>query len=108
MTDLQMLPMTEFDPKSSGVGGDCSTNCATTAAHLLTSPCFLNRLTLASFCLFSVFQTQTFQKNCRLQRDSKWDRKSRKRARLPLDHHHGPLPSTCNLQYEDRSYGDTN
>ena len=49
-----------------------------------------NGPTPASFCLFSFFSnTNVYRKNGRLQRDSKSDRRSRRRARLPLDHHHG-------------------
>ena len=42
------------------------------------------------FCLFSFFSNANLQKNCRHQRDSNSDRWSRRRARWPLDHHHGP------------------
>ena len=41
------------------------------------------------FVYFRSFQTQIVQKNYRLQRDSNSDRRSRRRARWPLDHHHG-------------------
>ena len=41
------------------------------------------------FCLFSIFSNTILQKNCILQRDSNSDRRSRRRARCPLDHHHG-------------------
>ena len=37
--------------------------------------------TPASFCLFSFFSTTILQKNCRLQRESNSDRRSRRRAR---------------------------
>ena len=43
------------------------------------------------FCLFSFFSITILQKNCRPQRDSNSDHRSRRRARWPLDHHHGPL-----------------
>ena len=43
------------------------------------------------FCLFSLFSITISQKNCRPQWDSNLDRRSRRRARWPLDHHHGPL-----------------
>ena len=39
---------------------------------------------------FRSFQQQFLQKNCRFQRDSNSDRQNRRRARWPLDHHHGP------------------
>ena len=39
---------------------------------------------------FRSFQTQFYRKNCRLQQDSNLDRQSRRQARWPLDHHHGP------------------
>ena len=42
------------------------------------------------FCLFLFFSITILQKNCRPQRDSNSDRRSRRRARWPLDHHHGP------------------
>ena len=48
-----------------------------------------NGPTPTSFCLFSFFQTQILEKNCRLQRDSNSDHQNRRRARWPLDHHHG-------------------
>ena len=52
---------------------------------------FLNGPTPASFLfLFSFFSITILQKNCRPQRDSNSDRWSRRRARWPLDHHHGP------------------
>ena len=41
----------------------------------------------ASFWFFS---NTILQKNCRLQRDSNSECWSRRRARWPLDHHHGP------------------
>ena len=50
-----------------------------------------NGPTPASFSLFSSFQTQILQKNCRLQQDSNSDCWSRRRALWPLDHHHGPI-----------------
>ena len=41
------------------------------------------------FCLFSFFSnTNSTEKNCRRQRDSNSDRRSRRQG--PLDHHHGP------------------
>ena len=39
---------------------------------------------------FRSFQTNILQKNYRLQLDSNSDRRSRRRARWPLGHHHGP------------------
>ena len=42
------------------------------------------------FVYFRSFQTQFYRKNCRLQQDSNLDRQSRRQARWPLDHHHGP------------------
>ena len=48
-------------------------------------------LTPDSFCLFSFFSTTILQKNCRLQRESNSDRRSKRRASWPLDHHHGPI-----------------
>ena len=59
---------------------------------LLKLYCFFkkNGPTTATFCLFSFFSTKILQKNCILQRESKSDRRSRRRARWPLDHHHGP------------------
>ena len=50
---------------------------------------FLNGPT-PSFLSFSLDLTTRFQKNWKLQRDSNSDRWSRRRARWPLDHHHGP------------------
>ena len=48
------------------------------------------------FCLFLFFSnTILLKKNWRSQRDSKSDRQSRRRARWPLDHHHGPNYSVC-------------
>ena len=44
----------------------------------------------ASFCLFSFFSITILQKNCRPQWDSNSDCQSRRGARWPLDHHHGP------------------
>ena len=41
------------------------------------------------FVYFRSFQIQFVQNNCRRQRDSNSDRRSRRRARWPLDHHHG-------------------
>ena len=46
--------------------------------------------TPAYFCLFSFFSTTNLQKNCRLQRESNSDRRSRRQAPWPLDHHLGP------------------
>ena len=45
------------------------------------------------FCLFSFFSITILQKNCRPQRDSNSDRRRGRRARWPLDHHHGPISS---------------
>ena len=42
------------------------------------------------FVYFRSFQTQYYRKNFRLQRDSNSDHRSSRRARWPLDHHHGP------------------
>ena len=42
------------------------------------------------FCLFSCFSITILQKKCRPQRDSNSDCRSSRRARWPLDHHHGP------------------
>ena len=39
MFDIKVLPMTGFEPRTSGVGSDCSTNWVTTTARL--SLCFL-------------------------------------------------------------------
>ena len=53
---------------------------------------FLNVPAPISIFLFSFFQTQILQKkNLRLQQDSNLDRRSRRLARWPLDHHHGPV-----------------
>ena len=44
------------------------------------------------FFVFSFFSNTILQKkNCRLQRDLNSDCRSRRRARWPLDHHHGPI-----------------
>ena len=52
----------------------------------------------ASFCfIFVLFNKNFTEKFCRSQRDSNSDRRSRRRARWPLDHHHGPKNTTlCN------------
>ena len=45
--------MTGFEPRSSGIGSDCSANCATTTAHWLFNfklAC-LNYLSLTAYCL---------------------------------------------------------
>ena len=47
------------------------------------------------FVYFRSFQTQILQKNCRLQRDSNSDCRSRTQARWPLEDHHGP--KACGL-----------
>ena len=53
----------------------------------------------ASFCLFSFFSDNLQTKNWRLQLDSNLDRQKWRRARWPLDHHHGPrLLLCCNLK----------
>ena len=39
---------------------------------------------------FRSFQQQFYRKNCRFQRESNSDRRSRRRARWQLNHHHGP------------------
>ena len=58
---------------------------------ILKQKCFLTGPIPASFWFFSFFSTTNSTENCRLQRDSNSDHRSRKRARcLPLDHHHGP------------------
>ena len=59
-------------------------------SHCYINCFFLNGPTPASFCLFSFLSTTILQKNCRPQRDSNSDRRSRRWARWPLDHHHGP------------------
>ena len=42
------------------------------------------------FCLFFVlFKHKFYRKNCRCQQDSNSESRSRRRARWPLDHHHG-------------------
>ena len=48
---------------------------------------FFNFPSSASFCLFSLFPTSSFQRKCRFHRDSNSDRR---KARWPLDRHHGP------------------
>ena len=53
--------------------------------------CYKNGPTPASFCLFSFFSNTILQKNCRLQRDSNSDCRSRKQARWPLDNHQGHI-----------------
>ena len=40
--------------------------------------------------IFVLFKHKFYRKNCRRQQDSNSDRWSRRRARWPLDHHHGP------------------
>ena len=52
---------------------------------------FLNGPTPASFWIFSFFSNTILQKNCRLQRDSNSDCRSRKQARWPLDNHQGHI-----------------
>ena len=56
-------------------------------------------LTWSLFCYFSFFSNTDFtEKNCRSQRDSNSGRRSTRRARWPLDHHHGPnLPLFLSL-----------
>ena len=49
------------------------------------------------FVYFCSFQTQFVQKNCRRQQDSISYRRSRRRARWPLYHHHGPLLTSRKL-----------
>ena len=49
-----------------------------------------NGPTRAFFVYKRSFQTQIFQKNCKRQQDSNLDRRSRRQALRPLDHHHGP------------------
>ena len=53
------------------------------------------------FCLFLFFSITILQKNCRPQRDSNSDRRNRRWARWPLDHHHGPGNHCrcCNCYY---------
>ena len=47
------------------------------------------------FWLFSLFSNTKFTENkFKLQQDSNSDHRNRRRARWPLDHHHGPLPVT--------------
>ena len=45
--------------------------------------------------LFIFFKQKSYRKNSRIQRDSNSDRRSRRWACWPLDHHHGP--SNCLL-----------
>ena len=47
---------------------------------------FCNGPTPASFCSFSFFSTTILQKNGWLQQDLNSDRRSRRRARQPIDH----------------------
>ena len=47
------------------------------------------------FVYFRSFQAQILQKNCRRQRDSNSDRRSRRQTRWPLDHHHCPSSFQC-------------
>ena len=49
------------------------------------------------FVYFVLFKHKFYRKNCRRQQDSNSDRRSRRRVRWPLDHHHGPISSsyTC-------------
>ena len=42
------------------------------------------------FCPLPFFPTIILQKNCRLERALNLDRRTRSRARWPLDHHHDP------------------
>ena len=56
------------------------------------------------FVYFRSFQTQILQKNCRRQQDSSSDRRSIRRARWPLDHHHGALWPLFKLITYDCSY----
>ena len=58
------------------------------------------------FCLFSFFSLTILQKNCRPQRDLNWDRRIRRRACWPLDHHHGP-PSILLCTQNNCSYNST-
>ena len=54
---------------------------------------FTIKLLLLLFCLFLlifVLFENILQKNCRLHQDSNSDWQNRRRARWPLDHHHGP------------------
>ena len=41
--------------------------------------------------IFVLLKTQTYRQYFKLQRDSNLDCRNRRRARWPLDHHHGPL-----------------
>ena len=51
------------------------------------------------FVYFVLFKHKFYRKNCRRQQDSNSDLWSRRRARWPLDHHHGPL-KTFSLKCE--------
>ena len=51
--------------------------------------------------IFILFKYKFYGKNCRRQRDSNSDGRSRSRACWPLDHHHGPPPSRPILPSEN-------
>ena len=62
--------------------------------------------TPASFLfIFVLFKHKFYRKNCRHQQDSNSDHRSWRRARWPLDHHHGPSYLKTRLQqmYLNRS-----
>ena len=48
------------------------------------------------FCLFSFFRTENLLSS---QRDSNSDRRSIRKGRWPLDHHHGPKRSSLNWKF---------
>ena len=64
--------------------------------------------------IFNLLQHTFYRKNCRRQRDSNSDRRTRRQARWPLDHHHGgrqrwPLLSKWNVPaYQHTSLEGTN
>ena len=65
-----------------------------------------NGPTPASFLfIFVLFKHKFYRKNCRHQQDSNSDHRSWRRARWPLDHHHGPSYLKTRLQqmYLNRS-----
>ena len=61
------------------------------------------------FWLFSLFSNTKFTENkFKLQQDSNSDHRNRRRARWPLDHHHGPLPVTVRSYFYTFIFVETN
>ena len=54
--------------------------------------------------IFVLFKHKFYRKNCRYQQDSNSDRRNRRRACWPLNHHHGLSQRicyvTCNIEWE--------